>query len=996
MPIAFDASLHSSYLSKLFEGAVPARADGNYSVGDIAPHHAQKYLITDTWTNFWLQYCKLANDPENLLTFYEHVDAEMNTLKLDTQLRFNISENINFRITEDALRNFICLVIGEIYNVFEEIFDIRYEANKIAAEKVCCVLRRSDYVDNIVYAGQSISALYCSFSLVFPYIVWSTEAYERYLLPRLIDRLMNNTAVLRFVKTPLDNWTEILRLNKKTRPLYGSTENINRDPYALLSIVDNVAFNYELNSMIGNDILMKDCLSVQESDMAVRNIISVDYFRDDFEEDLLANEEYENSSLGDIITGTKYLPIFLSCNYFKRKVAFREEIITSTPESIVIKKNFGEISAEDEREETKAELAERFLKMMNSHRFFDICFFTAISKALYTIYRGRSIGFETLLKYAQLAVNAELNREVPNTKDFFHLSQLGIEISKSHYYTYYNNGKTLKTLAAFAAEDSKVTYQNWHQNWVHSALSFALIEQAPVYIAMALYRMYWLDFICASIEKRIWYRFVGPHWERSEAATDLRKKIWTVLVKRYREFANEIEAEANNTTETRTETFQRRRVRKMSENETKAESIRLFVKQITQSGMMSAVISEASHHFFNRNFDKFVDADSTLLAIQNGVIASTGSKSQNNLKLTVRKGYPEDYLLSNIGVPYHDHYTWESKAVKEVMHEMDKLQPDVELRDRLLRYSASILRARNIDKVFAIFCGAEGFNGKSAYIRMLEMLLKSKMVKMAIEALSGMNKNASGPSPHLARLKGVLLTVLQESDLNDVLRGSLVKLLTGNDSFFARKNHSDGGDIDPTSKTILVCNVPGILSNPDNALKRRMYFFPFIAVFQEGNNGTWAEQYEKKIFNMDPTFDERISTMLPAFLWILVQYFEAYAEVGIGSHPLADEMLEKYWYEIDIYAQYMGDTLVADPVAFTSFEDLFKSFSAWHAANYPKSQPIHRGVALSSFSSRLGRQANGGWRGWRLIVKAAATDVAPAPLFGGGSTSGTFVPSPFV
>ena len=990
MPIAFDPSHHASILAKLFEGAQPARADGKYDIGDIAPRHMQKYVTSDVWTNFWLQYCNFAADPENLLTFYESVDPNMNTLKLDIQLRFNVTENIHFRIDEIALRNFINSTLSEIYNVFEEIFYLNHEEYNSTAEKICFILRRPDYIDNIVYAGQSITALYCSFSFVFPYVSWSTEAFERHLFSRLLDRLMNNTFVLRFVKTPLDNWVDMLKLNKNTRPLYGSTENINRDPYVLISIVSDIICDYD--TLMSNEIPLKQAISIEESSLVKDNIIDISRFREDYQNEIAEDPDYVSAESTGELTLMKYLPIYLSANFKRRKVGYREYIIATAPESITVKKTFGDtIDAENEREETKVELAERFLRMMKPHRFFDICFFTAISKALYTIHNGRTNGFEILMRYTNIAIDNELGGEVPNTKDFSHLTEQGIELSKSHYFTYYNNGKTLKTLACFAAEDEKVLYEQWHQNWVHSALSFALIERSPVYIARALYRMYWLDFICSSIKSGIWYRFIGPHWERSEAATDLRKKIWSVLSKRYSELANEIEAEEFNAPEIRAETFQRRRTRKVSDNQSKADSIRQFVKELTHTGMMNAIISEASHHFFNRNFDKFADADTTLLAIQNGVIASTGSKSQNNLKLTIRKGYPEDYLLSNIGVPYHHQYTWETKAVKEVMHEMDKLQPDIELRNRLLRYSASILRARNIDKVFAIFCGAEGFNGKSAYIRMLEMLLKSKMVKMAIEALSGMNKNASGPSPHLARLKGALLTVLQESDIDDMLRGSLVKMLTGNDSFYARRNHSDGGDIDPTSKTILVCNVPGVLSNPDNALKRRMYFFPFIAVFQEGNNGTWDEQYRNRIFNMDATFDERISTMLPAFLWILVQYFEAYAEVGIGSHPLADEMLEKYWYEIDIYAQYMGDTLVADPNGFTAFEDLFKSFSAWHSANYPKSQPIHRGVALSSFSGRLGRQANGGWRGWRLVAKVQQ-EAAVVPAFSGGA----FVPTPFM
>jgi len=1002
MPIVFDPSVHASILSNLFKDANSVTANKEYDIGDIAPHHAQRYAISQTgWTNFWLNYCNLAKDGEHLLTFYENVNPNVNNLKLDIHLRFNVTSTPHFRLDNEALRNFVCLVIAEIYNVFGEIFNLQQIESHIVAEKVCCILRRPDYIDEIVYAGQAITALFSSFSFVFPYVVWSTKDFEKHLISRLLDRLMSNTAVLRFAKMPLDNWTDILKLNKDVRTLYGSTENINRDPYQLVSIVDNVYFNN--NIVTSNEVPLKDIFSIEMSHFSISNMINILKFREDYDRDQEPDDEDNDeddedeprSSSTGLIVSEKYLPIFLSANYSTRRVPFREEVIASTPEAISIKKSFGDSIEELEREETKQELAERFLKMMSPIRFFDICYFTSISKALYTIHFGRTIGFETLMKYANLALDEEYDGSAPNTKDFAHLVGKGLEQSKSHYYTYYNNGKTLKTLASFAAEDSKVRYDEWHANWVHSALSFALVERSPVYIGIALYRMYWLDFICASIEKRRWYTFIGPHWEPCEAATDLREKIWSVLAQRYRDFANEIEREGAAMPETRSETFQRRKTRKTSEEQTKADGIRQFVRELTQTGMMNAIISECCHHFHNRNFDKFADADATLLAIQNGVIASTGSKSQNNLKLTVRKGYPEDYLLSNIGVPYHAHYTWDTRAVKEVMHELDKFQPDVELRNRLLRYSASILRARNIDKVFAIFCGAEGFNGKSAYIRMLEMLLKSKMVKMAIEALSGMNKNAAGPSPHLARLKGVLLTVLQESDLDDVLRGNLVKLLTGNDSFFARKNHSDGGDIDPTSKTILVCNVPGILSNPDNALKRRLYFFPFIAVFQEGNNGTWEEQYERKIFDMDPTFDERIGTLMPAFLWILVQYFEAYAEFGIGSHPLSDEMLEKYWYEIDVYAQYMGDTMVADPNGFLPFEDLFKSFSAWHAANYPKSQSIHRGVALSSFSGRLGRQQNGGWRGWRLIVKTQQVEQAPTPSLFGPVSSGTFVPSIF-
>ncbi|AYV86370.1 MAG: VV D5-like helicase [Solumvirus sp.] len=346
-----------------------------------------------------------------------------------------------------------------------------------------------------------------------------------------------------------------------------------------------------------------------------------------------------------------------------------------------------------------------------------------------------------------------------------------------------------------------------------------------------------------------------------------------------------------------------------------------------------------------------------------------------------RPGKPEDFISKSTNISFIDEttkkrYTWDHDLVKALMDWITKVFPDQELREYFLRYSASILRGRNSDKLFMVFTGV-GNNSKSMIIKLYEATLGQYVIKFPTSLFTGRRAQSSGPNPEIARAKNAKLGVAQEPGPNEELQAGIIKELTGGDSFYARHLHSNGGDVVALFKIILMCNGPPAVPNADRAVENRLRLVPFDSEWVVKPPEDPIEQFKQRKFKLDNSFEECIPQLAPAFLWLLTEYFERYVGYGISEIPArSKQVMTNYWHENDIYIIFINDCLYTpkdgygnpDESAVLTVTKAYERFKQFYRDSCPKNKVPNLIAAKAQLIKRLGAIPAGkmGWVGLRI------------------------------
>jgi P4 family phage/plasmid primase-like protien len=280
----------------------------------------------------------------------------------------------------------------------------------------------------------------------------------------------------------------------------------------------------------------------------------------------------------------------------------------------------------------------------------------------------------------------------------------------------------------------------------------------------------------------------------------------------------------------------------------------------------------------------------------------------------------------NTKVEYDDTLTWESPSVVACMAWMAQVFPDPDLKLHFLKFAASCIKGRNSDKVFPIFTG-EGNNSKSMIVKLFTQTFGEYAIKFDMANVTGRNNNAGNASPHLARAKSVRIGFMDEAADDVPMHKETIKRVVGGDSFYTRKLHDNGGDIEVFFKLILSCNKVPIIPKADTAIKNRVKIFPFL--------GTWTADASKwnepNTYEMKENFEDDIPGMVPAFKWILVQHFPIYSIQKLKDPKIVTEYTENYWKDNDVYAQFAADCVITtnDKNAKVPFAEMYSKFRVW-------------------------------------------------------------------
>jgi P4 family phage/plasmid primase-like protien len=536
-----------------------------------------------------------------------------------------------------------------------------------------------------------------------------------------------------------------------------------------------------------------------------------------------------------------------------------------------------------------------------------------IGKALHSYYRGGDRGLRLWLSYVD-----------PSLRD---------KCTLLYRYKFNVNPITVKTVAWFVLSDDIERYKQWHTRWFDEAFQMSIRQPTGSNVAATMYRYYWLHLL-TDANGRWWY-FNGTRWINDD--TKVRHLIYYDFQRLYTEHRRQVE---------------RSNVINKREQIKNIDDILVMLNRYNTN-----VIKYLADMLYDPNFNVYCDAIPSVIGLVDDVIevSKTG--------VVVRKGKPEDYIVRSTGVRWDYNMTWEHPLVQDCLTWFRQLFPDpeeTELREYFLRVMASILRAGNKEKALYIMYGKKD-GAKSTVKRLLELTLGE--YSHTFSTASFMGKSSNGPSPDMALAKGTLVDFIQEPDEADQLRNGLIKMLTGNDSYFGRMLYQNGGRIQPTFKLFLMCNKIPIIPSSDEALKERLVIIPFTSRWTHDAPKDVAEQYRLRRFPIDPDFeDEKLPLLAPAMLWLMVQYYPVYLTKGALVRPeKVTRSIQAYWDDNDLYSHFQRDCIIQDDKYITPIRNVYEHFKSWHT----RSLPGHRIPTLIQFKEemrlRLGFSGNNAW-----------------------------------
>lgn len=232
-------------------------------------------------------------------------------------------------------------------------------------------------------------------------------------------------------------------------------------------------------------------------------------------------------------------------------------------------------------------------------------------------------------------------------------------------------------------------------------------------------------------------------------------------------------------------------------------------------------------------------------------------------------------------------------------------------------------------RVYFIFYGI-GANGKSMILNLMNKILLNQYQSVSKCVFIDAGKGKSGGCEAL-QLKDCRLATFSETDADDKLNESLIKMITGGDPITARGLFKDPVTFKPTSKVILCTNNKPEFNGNDKATVDRVRFIPFSARFVD--NPSKKNEY-KRIEAMDKIIESKY--MDEFFSWCVDGAIEYYKNGEFT--PTGDILKEQMDYvkEQSSITNFIDETYDYVETELVLKSDIKQSYEHWCKENSMK------------------------------------------------------------
>jgi putative DNA primase/helicase len=338
-----------------------------------------------------------------------------------------------------------------------------------------------------------------------------------------------------------------------------------------------------------------------------------------------------------------------------------------------------------------------------------------------------------------------------------------------------------------------------------------------------------------------------------------------------------------------------------------------------------------------------LDADPLLLGVKNGVIDLRTGK--------FREARREDFITRQADVVFDPEATcpnWDAFQAKITAGD----NALIAYKQRSLGYCLTGLVVE--EKLF-IWWGT-GSNGKSTERETIYELMGDYAGSASAELLIE-KRNDGGATPEVARLKGLRIVMINETNQGAALNEERVKFVTGHDTITARYLHENPFDFYPTHKIILTTNHKPIVKGADRGLWRRLHLWPYTVTIPE-------DEAEKEFR------EKKLIPEMSGILNRLLEGLRAYLREGLNPPETVQCATDAYRQDMDIIAQWIDARCTVHPEATVVSKEAFDDYDRWARGEFNwalSSAKFYRDMAeREGITSGVKVRGNKGMRGLRL------------------------------
>jgi len=519
-----------------------------------------------------------------------------------------------------------------------------------------------------------------------------------------------------------------------------------------------------------------------------------------------------------------------------------------------------------------------------------------------------------------------------------------------NYFNTKNSGLTRKSIMYWAKQDAYDEFIKARNSTMSYLVEESLATLTDWDFAMILYELNKDRFICSDIKHSVWYTYDNHRWEIDKGDT-LRMSISTEMFNLYQAKRNVALKEIQKYTE-------------------KDDLHKYFQDQISgccsacvklkSAGSKNNIIREATPIFYDKNFNKNMDANKYLMCFSNGVM-----DFKNKI---FRDGNPQDYITKSTNIPYEPidmTNKYHSSVVAEITEFMRQLFPLPELNTYMWEHLSSCLIGENLNQTFNIYRG-NGSNGKSLLTDLMTRTLGEYKGVVPITLVTRDRNNIGGTSSEVMQLKGVRYAVMQEPKKEEKINEGVMKELTGSDPIQARALYAETETFIPQFNLVVCANYLFEINSNDDGTWRRIRICDFMSKFKSEDELTDHDPIY--VFPKDKNLKEKLPTWSPLFASMLVK--KALETQGLVKDcPIVMASADKYRQGQDHISGFISELVLftGDPNDKIKKKELTQEFTSWFKESQG-ARKIPKGVELYEYmDKKFGKCKSTGWHGVKII-----------------------------
>lgn len=252
------------------------------------------------------------------------------------------------------------------------------------------------------------------------------------------------------------------------------------------------------------------------------------------------------------------------------------------------------------------------------------------------------------------------------------------------------NKYTIATLHLWARQDNNDEYRKLIMNSVDPKM-FNIEAGKSVDFAILIQQLYQHRFACVKVDTAShsgWYEFDEHRWIHMDAASTLRNEISNHLAQKYINMRTAYLDKMKKEDDT-----------DMDYYAAKVKYLSKICAQLRNTSPLNSIITECEHKFIDKKstFMKSLDENRYLIGFENGVY--------DLVEGVFRNGLPEDYITFTTRYNWVN-YNGDEPVFSELQEYFEKVMPNPNIREYLLRQIASFTRGVNSDQQFVFWTGS--------------------------------------------------------------------------------------------------------------------------------------------------------------------------------------------------------------------------------------------------------------------------------------------------